>query len=317
MTTQTEDLLWIASQQDEVIPRELVIYSINRGKTLYDLFVTDEQKIDFSNKKIVDKFITKRDKFDPELYNKIYELMNKHYINLIKYNDPLFPEGIKNLKEQGLPVMLYHQGAILPFINCIAIVGTRNCSTHGFELAHQLGKTLAELNYIIVTGLARGIDSAAHRGALSVDGKVIGVLPWMYEPYPPEHEKLMEETKKKGCLISEFFFQKSKMDRFKFIQRNAVISGISEILVAVESSYTGGTRWQVELAIKQNKTVIAVEPKESDKSAYDGFEKFIKAGATGASTVDEILEIILKKVKLKSVLLNKELLENYIPYPAE
>jgi DNA processing protein len=166
---------------------------------------------------------------------------------------------------------------------------------------------LAKLGYVIVTGLARGIDAAAHRGAISVKGKTVGVLPWIHEPYPPEHTRLMHETKENGCIISEHFFQSPKYDRYKFLQRNAVISGISELLIAVESSFTGGTRWQVELAISQKKPVIAIEPEKSNTQAYDGYLKFLEKGAIGASTHEDVLEIVRNKVQLLEQVVGEEL----------
>lgn len=294
MTTETEDLLWIAAQQDKIIPRELVIYASESNRSLYDLIMMEESDLKILNQEVVKKFLAHRDRIPLQTYQEIYELMQKELIRMIKYNDPLFPPKLKKLRD-NIPIMLYHQGNEMEFTNCIAIVGTRNCSTYGAEIARGISRALVEEGYTIVTGLARGIDAAAHRGALSVGGKVVGVLPWIYKPYPPEHERLMQETKKAGCIISEYWYQTKQFDRYKFLERNAVISGMSDVLIAVESSYSGGTRWQVELALSQGRTVVAIEPEKSNELAYEGYKTFVLKGATKASNFSEVLEIVRKK----------------------
>jgi len=261
------------------------------------LFKMEQEEFRGIDRKILNKFLSDRENIDFAKYQEIYDLVQKNSIDLIRYSDPSFPKGLKKLNEKGIPVMLYHQGTPIPFLNCVAIVGTRNCSTHGAEFANQISKGLAKLGYVIVTELARGIDAAAHRGAINVSGKTVGVLPWIYKPYPPEHEVLMNETKLRGCLISENFYQTHKFDRYKFLQRNAVISGISEILIAVESSFSGGTRWQVELAIGQGKTVIAVEPEQSNEMAHKGYKHFLMKGATPARTPNEAVRIVENEVE--------------------
>lgn len=293
MTTETEDLLWIAAQQDKIIPRELVIYASERNRSLYDLMIMEERDFKTLPREMVDKFLSQRDRIPFHVYQEIYGLMQKESVHMIKYSDPLFPPKLKRLHD-SIPIMLYHQGKEIEFRNCIAIVGTRNCSTYGAEIARGISRALVEEGYTIVTGLARGIDAAAHRGALSKNGKVVGVLPWIYKPYPPEHERLMHETKENGCIISEYWYQTKQLDRYKFLERNAVISGISEVLIAVESSYSGGTRWQVELALSQGRTVIAIEPEQSNKLAYDGYKGFVLKGAMKASTLGEVQDIIHK-----------------------
>lgn len=294
MTTETEDLLWIASQEDQVIPHDIAIFATEHNMTLYHVLEMDESQFIGVDKDSIKKFIMKREKIPFPVYQSIFDHMQKMSINMIKYRDPLFPPGLKKLHEKGSPVMIYHQGKKIKFENCIAIIGTRNSSTHAIENARELSRILAKDGYVIVSGLARGIDAAAHRGAISVNGKTIGVLPWIFKPYPPEHEHLMYEIRNHGCIISENFFQSSRFDKYKFLQRNAVISGISDVLVAVESSYSGGTRWQVELALSQGKKVIAMEPERDNVQAYDGFKKFVEKGASRASSATEAAEMIQK-----------------------
>ena len=293
MTTETEEILWIGSHQGNLIPRELIISASEKNMSLYQLITSEV------NDNHDDSIFRTFSETNKEQYQKIYDLMQKNNINIIKLSDNLFPPNLKKTSDNNqFPIMLYHQGKKFPFVNCIAIVGTRNCSTRAFNITSQISRKLSKLGFTIVTGLARGIDSAAHRAAISEKGKVIGVLPWIYQPYPPEHEKLMEETRQFGCIISENFHQMRKFDKFKFLQRNAVISGISELLIAVESSYTGGTRWQVELALSQGKKVITIEPEQSDKIAYKAYKSFLEKGAKSISDVTEAVEYISQNIKL-------------------
>lgn len=292
MTTETEEILWIASQENKLIPREIVLFGIDHKKTLFDLLSIDISKLNGIDENIIKKFEKNREDIPFDVYHSIYEKMQKEKINILTQCDPLFPKFFKNNNDKTDPILLFYQGKKFHFKNSIAVVGTRNCSTHSVEYARDLGRGLAISGYVVIGGLARGIDAAAHRGAISVKGKTISVLPWIYDPYPPEHERLLEEVKQNGCVLSEHFFKSNKMDKYKFIERNRIISGISDVIVAVESAYSGGTRWQVEMALSQGKHVIAMEPEKENKIAYDGFEQFRMKGAKTASSADDAINMI-------------------------
>jgi len=299
MTTETEELLWIGSQEYKLIPRDIVLFGLKNKKTMFELLTADVSFFNGVNNKTLEKFLQNRENIPFEQYHKIYDQMKKDHVNLITCCDPLFPSYLKESDQQGHPILLYHQGEKMKFDNCVAVVGTRNCSTQAVEFARELGRGLSEIGYVIVAGLARGIDAAAHRGAISIGGMTIAVLPWFHQPYPPEHERLLEEIKKNGCVISENFFQSKFTDKYKFIERNSIISGISNVVIAVESSFSGGTRWQVEIALAQGKQVIAMEPEKDNELAYDGFRKFLQKGAKKASTIPEAIEIIKREAKIK------------------
>lgn len=230
---------------------------------------------------------------------KIFDNLQKERITLVPYCDPIYPNNLRKMETTKIPRVLYHQGKKTPFENGIAIVGTRNASTHAIEIARELGIVLSEQDFMIVSGLARGIDASAMRGSISVGGKTIAVLPWINNPYPPEHEQLLQEIKQNGAVISENYVASGRMDKYKFLQRNAIISALSEVLIAVESSYSGGTRWQVELALSQKKTVIAIEPEKDNVLAHDGYIRFIENGALPAKNALDVLEIIKHGLKPK------------------
>lgn len=302
MMPQTETMLWISSQEDRLIPHDIIAYAKEQGKTLSELLLLRES--DFENsgvdKDCIKEFFVNMKNIDNPKYQKIYDEMQESGIDILTYFERLFPVDLKRLSKKGSSVMLYHQGSNINFENCIAVVGTRNCSTYAVEFAREISRNLAKQGYVIVAGLARGIDAVAHRGAISVKGKTVAVLPWIYEPYPPEHKQLMIEIKENGCIISENFYETKRYhDKYKFLERNAVISGISNVLIAVESSITGGTSWQVSLALEQEKTVIALEPEKENTYAYQGFEKFVSMGAIAAKKPSDVYEIIKERVPFR------------------
>ncbi|OLC33198.1 MAG: hypothetical protein AUH84_07340 [Thaumarchaeota archaeon 13_1_40CM_4_38_7] len=296
MRTQTEELLWIASQEDHLIPTSLIQFATSKRiglrELLEDCKPNDFQGISFDD---LSKFLKNRESINVRKYQIIWDTVQKERINLITYDDLMFPSQLKELQSNHT-VMLYQKGEPVEYKNCIAVVGTRDCSTRAAEIARELGMRLAKQNYVIVAGLARGIDASAHRGAIAAGGKTIAVLPWIHNPYPKEHAKLLEEITQNGCVISENFSAHKKLDKFKFIERNAIISAISDVLVAVESSTSGGTVWQVEIAVEQGRPVIAIEPERENKDAYKGFEKFVDSGAIPVRSVKDALATI-KKIK--------------------
>jgi len=297
--SETEELLWIASQEKNTIPFEIIKFACHNNLPLSHLLEMTESDFTDLDQKTVAQFIQNRENIPIDACQKIFDNLQKERITLIPYCDPLYPNNLRKIETTKIPRVLYHQGKKIPFQNGIAIVGTRNASTHAIEIARDLGRSLPEHGFMIVSGLARGIDASAMRGAISVSGKTIAVLPWIHNPYPPEHEKLLEEIKKDGSVISENYVSAGPMDKYKFLQRNAIISALSEVLIAVESSYSGGTRWQVELALSQKKTVVAIEPEEFNSLAYDGFKRFIQNGALPARNVSDVLEILKHEIKPK------------------
>lgn len=310
--SETEELLWIASQEKKTIPFDMITFACKNNIPLSRLLDMSESDFEELDQKIVSQFIQNRENLPIDACQKIFDNLQKERINLIPYCDTLYPKNLRDMETTKIPRVLYHQGKKIVIKNGIAVVGTRNASTHAIEIARELGRVLSTNGFMIISGLARGIDAAAMRGSISVDGKTVAVLPWIHNPYPPEHEKLLEEIKNEGSVISENYVSAGPMDKYKFLQRNAIISALSEALIAVESSYSGGTRWQVELALSQKKIVIAMEPEKSNSLSYEGFQKFVQKGALPAKNVSEVLEILKHRIKPQQKLDDYSLDDNYI-----
>lgn len=224
-----------------------------------------------------------------ERRRKIEEELLDLGIFLIQRNDPLYPKALSEIYSP--PFLLYGMGdyKILQTDRLIGMVGTRKPSSYGLIVAHKLAADLAARDWAVVSGLAAGIDGAAHRGALSVHGKTIAVLgSGVNRIYPPENRDLYEEIKEKGLLLSEY---PPHMPPAKglFPQRNRIISGLSRGVVVVESHQRSGSLITAEWALEQGREVFAVPGSIlSAKSA--GPHRLIKEGAKLVASAADILD---------------------------
>jgi len=299
MRSETEEMLWIASQEDHLIPIQIINHAVKNGISMTKILDFVKEDLIEIHPNIIKRFFEKIEKIDEKKYRDIWNKVYGSKTQMLFYDDYRFPQQLKMAKGNN-SVLLYHEGENLPFERCVAVVGTRNCSTHASEFTRELSRALVDDNRIIVAGLALGIDTVAHRGALSAGGKTIAVLPWMYDPTPKSNYRLLEEIKENGFAISDTFLNTvGMMAKGKFIHRNEIISGISDYVIAIESGVTGGTRHQVEIAIHQEKTVMVPEPLLENKVAYEGFEKFIELGAQPVKTIDDVFDIIKNEKKKK------------------
>ena len=204
----------------------------------------------------------------------------------ITTRDEGYPKMLKEINDP--PIGLYRKGGDLFGQPCIAIVGSRRTTLYGQSVAKKLGADLARLGFCVVSGLARGIDTAAHEGALSVGGKTAAVLGCGIDiVYPPENLDLYRRIAETGAVLSEFPFGR-KADKQTFPMRNRVVSGISEAVVVVESDVSGGAMITARFAGEQGRLIYAV-PGRIDQSSSAGCHQLIRDGATLLTSVDDIL----------------------------
>ena len=188
------------------------------------------------------------------------------------------------------PPVLFVRGQLLPADRVsIAIVGTRRASYYGIQQAESLAVGLAHAGVTVVSGLARGIDAAAHRGALQAGGRTIGVLAsGLGEIYPPEHDNLADQISAQGALVTESPLR-TRPKRGQFPRRNRIISGVSLGVVVVEASGRSGALITVKHAVEQNREVFAV-PGRVDQEYSRGCHRLIRDGAKLVESVDDVLE---------------------------
>jgi DNA processing protein len=200
--------------------------------------------------------------------------------------DAGYPKLLKEIHDP--PIGLYRKGDYLFDQPCIAVVGSRRTTLYGQSVAQKLGAQLAQAGFCVVSGLARGIDTAAHEGALSVGGRTAAVLGCGLDiVYPPENLGLYRRIAETGAVLSEFPFGR-KADKQSFPMRNRVVSGICEGVVVVESDVTGGAMITARFAGEQGRLIFAV-PGRIDQPTSHGCHQLIRDGATLLTGVDDIL----------------------------
>lgn len=205
----------------------------------------------------------------------------------ISFEQENYPALLRTIYDP--PIGLYVLGNLLPTTNTIAIVGSRYADIYGLQMAEKFGSELAERGWSIVSGFARGIDTAAHRGALRVQGTTVAVLGCGIDRiYPPENADLYAQIKENGCIISEFPLH-VRADRVTFPRRNRILSGMSQATLIVESDLKGGSMLTATFALEQNRQVFAV-PGRIDSDMSRGCHQLIRNGATLVTSTDDILE---------------------------
>lgn len=216
------------------------------------------------------------------------ELCQTHGIQLLSANDEKFPRMLREIHDP--PSVLFVRGEILPQdALSIAIVGSRHATPYGKEQAERLGASLSRAGLTIVSGLARGVDAAAHRGALNAGGRTLAVLgSGLLNIYPPEHKDLARDVAAQGALISENPLRSPPMSG-SFPQRNRIISGLSLGVIVVEASDRSGALITARHALEQGREVFAV-PGRVDNRMSRGCHRLIRDGAKLLETADDVLE---------------------------
>ncbi|HEY2784189.1 MAG TPA: DNA-processing protein DprA, partial [Fimbriiglobus sp.] len=214
-------------------------------------------------------------------------LLEKFGVRPVPFASPDYPARLKTIP--GPPGLLYFKNDLRPEdANAVGIVGSRTCTAYGKRTAALLAGGLARAGWTVISGLARGIDGAAHRGALDAGGRTIAVLAGgLSRIYPPEHADLAEEVAAHGALISETPMAGEPLPGM-FPARNRIISGLSRAVVIVEANARSGALITATHALEQGREVFAV-PGPVDSPASAGCLELIRKGARLVRSVDDIL----------------------------
>jgi DNA processing protein len=215
-------------------------------------------------------------------------LAAEHSIAILTPNDEHYPKLLKELPDP--PAVLFVRGEFKEIDGlAVAVVGTRHASRYGLKQAESLAGALARAGFTVVSGMARGIDTAAHRGALSAGGRTIAVLAsGVLAPYPPENNKLADEIAGQGCVVSEAPPTMPPISGM-FPQRNRIISGLTLGTIVVEASSRSGALITARHAGEQNRQVFAV-PGQIDSALSAGPHRLIRDGAKLVTSIDDVLE---------------------------
>ena len=216
------------------------------------------------------------------------QLARESGVQVVGRDDPDYPPPLGDIPDP--PRILYIRGNYLPADQiAIALVGSRKCTSYGMRIAERLGASLARVGLTVVSGLARGIDAAAHRGAMRAGGRTLAVLAnGLSEVYPPEHADLAREISEVGAVISEMPMRQGPLAGL-FPQRNRIISGLCLGVVVIEATPRSGSLSTANHAMEQNREVFAV-PGPVDSLASQGCHRLIRDGARLVESVDDILE---------------------------
>ena len=209
-------------------------------------------------------------------------------LKVIKSSDDRYPELLRKIYDP--PEELYIKGDVDALsTKCIAIVGTRRPTQYGLSISKKLGEDLARSGFTIVSGLAEGIDTQAHKGALDAGGKTIAVFGCGIDQiFPAENISLAEDIEKNGALVSEYGPGTSAA-KWTFPRRNRIISGLSAGVIVVEGGYESGAMITAKLALDEGREVFAV-PGNVELEQSKGPHWLIKQGAKLVESVDDILE---------------------------
>jgi DNA processing protein len=202
--------------------------------------------------------------------------------------DPLYPSTFDHLPDP--PFLLFSVGDLEALRRpSIAIVGTRAPTPYGESAARRLGRELAEAGFVVVSGLARGVDSAAHMGALDAGGATVGVLGHGIDRiYPPENRKLFDRVGRAGLLLTEYAPGETPRAG-NFPRRNRLITALAEAIVVVEMGHRSGAQHTVTYALEQGKEVLAV-PGPISSQASAGTNQLIRDGAPLVTCAIDVLE---------------------------
>ncbi len=221
------------------------------------------------------------------------DLAEKSAVSIITLEDALYPRLLLSIADP--PAFLYVKGDLKETDVPVAVVGSRAASAYGKFSTERLCRDLALNGLTVVSGMARGIDSAAHRGALSVKGRTIAVLGCGIDVvYPPENGRLYDEIASSGAVVTEFPFGALPLAR-NFPLRNRIISGLSLGVVVIEATDRSGSLITARLALEQGREVFAV-PGAIDSPGSRGTHRLIKEGAKLVENFYDIIEEIRPQI---------------------
>lgn len=244
-------------------------------------------KVEGVGEKTAEKIFRSKNNFDTE---KELALADKYGVCIVDVADERYPAALKKIYDP--PPVLYIKGEIKPSDSLsIAIVGSRGCSNYGGEQASRFAHLLAAAGFTIVSGMARGIDSAAHNGALSAGGRTIAVQGCgLANIFPPENKTLFEKICASGACVSELPMEYEPLPE-NFPPRNRIIAGLSLATIVMEAMPRSGALITAQAALENSREVLAV-PGRIDSPLSKGPHKLIKQGAKLVESVEDVIEAL-------------------------
>jgi DNA processing protein len=235
--------------------------------------------------RVIREIVAVRARTSPDLE---MERLGRAGVQAVNWHNETYPSRLKEIADP--PAVLYYKGTLLPSDErSVAVVGTRGPTSYGREVASALTQDLARNGIAVVSGLARGVDSVAHRVALEGGARTVAVLAnGLHTIYPPEHANLAQQITENGAVVSEYPLGVRPEAR-NFPRRNRLISGMTLGTLVVEAGEGSGARWTVYHALEQNREVFCV-PGSIFSPMSKLTNRLIQDGAKLVSSVEDILE---------------------------
>lgn len=254
---------------------------------IFKASIAELSEVEGIREDIARSIVKKRFSDDPE---KEFREAENRGARILAYTDPEYPRLLKEIHDP--PIVLYAMGNDIPDNRIfIAVVGSRNSTSYGQKASEKIGQGLARRGLGVVSGMARGIDSASHWGCLEGRGHTIAVLGTGIDVvYPPSNRRLYDHIADKGTIISEFPMGSPPMPN-NFPMRNRIISGLSRGTVIVEATKNSGSLITASLALEQGRELFAV-PGSINSFKSTGCHYLIKQGACLIENADDILEAL-------------------------
>ncbi len=262
---------------------------LNKVEKVSDLWQMDSNELKNIglDKKRLNKFLKLKHKI--KNFDILNELQKKD-INYLTIMDQNYPIKLKNIYDP--PPVIYYKGELNFTLPAVAVIGSRNSTVYGRKIAFKTASSLAAKGINVISGLAKGIDSTAHKGALNVNaGITTAVLGNGFDYiYPSQNRYLYKKIEQSGLLITEFNPDRAPKAA-NFPRRNRIISALADLILVVEAGKKSGTMITVDYALEHGKDVMAV-PANIDRPTSIGSNKLIKKGAAIFTSVQDILDYL-------------------------
>lgn len=228
--------------------------------------------------------------------NRDLKMLRETGVEVLTIRDPGYPVQLRNIPDA--PLVLYKKGELKVGHDTIAIVGSRRASFESINMAEKIAQTLSSVGITVISGLARGVDAAAHRGALKEKGKTVGVLGCGIDIcYPSENRSLFEKVGEEGCILTEYTPGELPLQHH-FPARNRIIAGLSKGVLVVEASQRSGSLITARLGLEYGREVMAIPGSIFDEG-YKGANSLIKQGAKLIDGMDDIIATCFPNLTLK------------------
>ena len=286
--------IWLSRIENiKSIQKEILLEKYKYPENIWKLNENELGKIKELDKRCVKEILNKNYRENLEKYDRY---LKENNIKLITIFDKNYPQKLKNIYDK--PIVLFAKGNLnLLNQDGVAIIGCRDCSEYGKESAKKLSYNIAKQNKCIISGLARGIDTFAHIGALEAGGGTIAVLgSGLDNIYPIENKYLYERIIQNGGLIITEYIIGAKINKLNFPQRNRIISGISDGIVVVEAKKKSGALITVDFGLEHGKEIFAV-PGNINSINSIGTNNLIKQGANLVNNYKDVLDICYEMKK--------------------